>query len=339
VGWLSLRSEGWRYDTRITVLDNTLCWVVWLTRTLTDPKGALLNATLPGNAEKLHAMRSVGMLGGDSEGAVGLWRKLLAKYEVEHKTVTVTEHCSLELHTPAGASGSLPVILWFHGGGHCVGTGKDAGMEVALEAFKGVAIVASVSYRMGPEAPYPAAAEDTIAALKYVSEHAKELGATADISVAGLSAGGNLAAVAAHNAAELGIDVKCAMLFVPEMTTNDVSWSWVENASVQALPAEVMIAWLQGYLPDRKLALEPNASPLFVEKSVLAKLAGKCSFVVHTASCDILRDCGVEYVDKLRAAGVTVAHVMARSSHSFSLLVDAKAKAQSVEAWKAAFLK
>jgi len=51
------------------------------------------------------------------------------------------------------------------------------------------------------------------------------------------------------------------------------------------------------------------------------------------------RDGGVEYVVKLRAAGVTLTHVMARSSHSFSLLVDAKAKAQSVEAWKAAFLK
>ena len=341
VGLLSLKSEGWRYDTRIGFLDNFLCWVFWTTRILTDPKGALLNPKWPGNLSKLQAMRSSGMLGGESKMAAGAWRSILTKHKFGHRTVAVNDHCSIELLTPIAATEPLPIILWFHGGGHCIGSAKDVGMEVVLKNFRDVAVVASVEYRMGPDHPYPAAADDAIAALKYASEHRAELGATEHMCVAGLSAGGNLAAVAAHNAAALGIDLKCAMLLIPEMMVNCsgcMSRSFVECGSLQSLPTEVMAAWWQSYCPDRTRASEPNCSPLLVEPALLQKLAGKCRFVVHMASADPLRDGGLEYVDKLREAGVDVAHVVARGTHSFILFVDRKALKQSVLAWRAAFL-
>ena len=99
----------------------------------------------------------------------------------------------------------MPAIVYFHGGGHVIGS-LDTHDFVARNLCGGTgAMVASVDYRMGPEHKFPAAVDDCFAALQWVHANAASLGADPDrIGVHGDSAGGNLAAVTALLARDAG---------------------------------------------------------------------------------------------------------------------------------------
>src|SRR5690242_4040754 len=96
------------------------------------------------------------------------------------------------------AGGPLPLIVYFHGGGWLLGSiDSHDGLTRRLAIASGMAVL-SVGYRRGPEARFPAAVNDAIAAIRWAARHAADLGADAGrLAVAGDSAGGNLAAVAA----------------------------------------------------------------------------------------------------------------------------------------------
>ncbi|KAH7409387.1 Alpha/Beta hydrolase protein [Cadophora sp. MPI-SDFR-AT-0126] len=108
------------------------------------------------------------------------------------------------VHPPLSGS---PVLLWFHGGGFCLGDGEtevEILQNIALHAgFIGV----SVNYRLAPEHKFPAAVYDGQDALKWVVDNAVSLKAnlTSGFVIGGTSAGGNLAAVLAHWARDTGL--------------------------------------------------------------------------------------------------------------------------------------
>src|ERR1700751_1341697 len=110
----------------------------------------------------------------------------------------------LRLYWPQRAA-PVPAIVYYHGGGHVIGS-LDTHDLVARNLCAGAeALVASVDYRMGPEHKFPAAVEDSFAALKWVHANAQELGADPDrLGVHGDSAGANLAAVVALMARDAG---------------------------------------------------------------------------------------------------------------------------------------
>ena len=99
-----------------------------------------------------------------------------------------------------------PGILWIHGGGYRTGMAEMVYMSRAFALVKKYgAVVLSPAYRLSGEAPYPAALEDCYAALKYLVEHAEELGIDPDqIMVGGESAGGGLAAALCMYARDKG---------------------------------------------------------------------------------------------------------------------------------------
>jgi acetyl esterase len=208
----------------------------------------------------------------------------------------------VRIYTPEG-SGPFPLIAFFHGGGFvlcslethdelCRAMCRDAG-----------AVVVSVDYRLAPEAKYPAAADDCYAATAWCAAHAAELGAdAARLVVAGDSAGGNLAAVTALRARDLGAPrIRHQVLIYPATHCDFDTPSYRENAQGYFLTADAMRWFWAHYLENPAQASEPYACPAHA-----ADLKGLPPATVITAEYDPLRDEGEDYAAQLRAAGVPV---------------------------------
>lgn len=117
-----------------------------------------------------------------------------------------TTRCKLDLYSPAGSRGPLPVIVWFHGGGITAGDkgSKDTTAVVTRMAQDGF-LVASVNYRLSPKATYPAYLEDAAAAVAWVLKNAADHGGDPKkVFVAGHSAGGYLTTMLALDERYLG---------------------------------------------------------------------------------------------------------------------------------------
>src|SRR6478735_7428432 len=138
-------------------------------------------------------------------------REVHPELRVEDRTV---DGVPVRIYWPSEPAEKPPVLLFFHGGGWVVGD-LDTYDGTAREHAVGVgAVVVSVDYRLAPEHPYPAAVEDVWAVTRWVAAHADEIGGDATrLAVAGDSAGGNLAAVAAQQARDAGITLRLQLLW------------------------------------------------------------------------------------------------------------------------------
>ncbi len=207
----------------------------------------------------------------------------------------------VRIYWPEG-EGPAPLVVFFHGGGFVL-CSLDTHDELARGLCRGAgAVVVSVDYRLAPEAPYPAAADDCYAALVWSVEHASELGADGSrVAVAGDSAGGNLAAVTALRARDLGSPaLRHQCLIYPVTDCRFDTPSYIENAEGYFLTAESMRWFWSHYLQDMGRAAEPYASPLRAPS-----LAGLPPTLVITAEYDPLRDEGEHYAKALVEAGVS----------------------------------
>ncbi|MCW3479696.1 alpha/beta hydrolase [Neisseriaceae bacterium JH1-16] len=200
-----------------------------------------------------------------------------------------------------GGNGPLPVVAFFHGGGF-VSLGLDSHDALCRRlALLSGALVVSFDYRLAPEAPFPAAAHDAVAAVRWLHAHAAALGGDPGrIAVAGDSAGGNLAAVAAQQLRGDAAEPCHQLLLYPAVDGAADTASYHEHVNVGFLPAALMRWFWQLYLGDAD-AHDPLASPL---RS--AKLAGLAPATVFTAECDPLRDEGEAYARALAATGNAV---------------------------------
>jgi len=197
-----------------------------------------------------------------------------------------------------GGDGPLPVVAFFHGGGF-VSLGLDSHDALCrrLARLSG-ALVVSFDYRLAPEAPFPAAAHDAVAAVRWLFAHAAALGGDpVRIAVAGDSAGGNLAAVAAQQLKGDSAAPCHQLLFYPVIDGAAEAASYREQDNVGFLPAALMRWFWQLYLSGAD-AHDALASPIHS-----AKLAGLAPATVFTAECDPLRDEGEAYARALAAAG------------------------------------
>ena len=103
---------------------------------------------------------------------------------------------TLDLYAPQGAQG-MPLIVWIHGGAFLFGSKEGFPVEpVPLHLLLEGYAVASINYRLSPEAVFPAQLEDCKAAVRWLRAQAEEFGIDPNrIGAWGASAGGNLAAL------------------------------------------------------------------------------------------------------------------------------------------------
>ena len=209
----------------------------------------------------------------------------------------------LRLYWPDKAA-PLPAIVYYHGGGHVIGS-LDTHDLVARNLCAGAeALVTSVDYRMGPEHRFPAAVDDSFAALKWVHTNAKELGADPNrIGVHGDSAGANLAAVVALMARDAGGPrLRLQSLVYPVADYGLVGDSYDKYAQGYGLLTRESMVWFRNhYLRSPKDAEDWRASPINAPS-----LGNVAPAIVITAECDVLHDDGKRYTEALHRAGVPV---------------------------------
>lgn len=209
----------------------------------------------------------------------------------------------LRLYWPDTAA-PAPAIVYCHGGGHVIGS-LDTHDLVARNLCSGVgAVVASVDYRMGPEHKFPAAVEDSFAALNWVHANAAELGADPDrLGVHGDSAGANLAAVVALMARDAGgprLRLQSLVYPVGDYTLSGASYQQFARG-YGVLTREAMAWFRDHYLRSPADAEDWRASPIKAPSH-----AGVAPAVIVVAECDVLHDDGESYAKALCGAGVAV---------------------------------
>jgi acetyl esterase len=227
----------------------------------------------------------------------------------------------LRLYWPA-AAGPVPAIAYYHGGGHVIGS-LDTHDLIARNLCHGAgALVCSVDYRMGPEDKFPAAVEDSFAALEWLHANAASLGADpARLGVHGDSAGANLAAVVALMARDRGgPQLRLQSLVYPVADYTLSAPSYQTFAEGYGLLTRSAMQWFQQhYLRSTADAEDWRASPLKAKN-----FTGVAPAIIIAAECDVLHDEGVAYAEALRQAGVPVEHrEYAGMIHAFFGMVPA----------------
>lgn len=199
----------------------------------------------------------------------------------------------------------LPVLVYFMGGGWVVGSLDTSDSICRALAKMTPCVIVSVGYRLAPEHPFPAAIEDCYAGVKWVAEHAAEIGGDPErIAVAGDSSGGNLAASMTLMARDHdGPPLRAQVLTYPALTSNADSKSMRENNDVMFFNATSSRWFWSHYLADPADGDSPYASPLKASDH-----SGLPPAVILTAEYCPLFDEGNEYAEALARAGVPVEH-------------------------------
>lgn len=230
--------------------------------------------------------------------------------EVASVRDAVADGVPVRIYDPAPGATGRPLALYFHGGGWVMcGLDTHDALCRALAAASG-AVVVSADYRLAPEHPWPAAADDALNVLLWARARAAALGCDpARLVVAGDSSGGNLAAVTALRAREL---LAGQLLFYPPLDASMASRSVSAFAEGYFHTAAHMAWYWDQYVgggdPDH-----PHVSPLEADG-----LSGLPRTLIVLADCDVLRDEGLAYARRLGEAGVDCAvHLVPGVFHGF----------------------
>ncbi len=227
--------------------------------------------------------------------------------------------------------GAHPVVVYFHGGGWVIGSETSDDPFCRDLCVRLDAVVVSVNYRHAPEARFPAAVDDAVAAVAYVDGHRGEFDGEdgTPLVVAGWSAGANLAAVVAQLANDSGgPQIAAQLLFTPVTDGTQATGSYRANAEGYLLTADLMRWFWDHYAPDVTDRSDPRAAPLHA-----ANLGGLPPAVIVTCEFDPLRDEGTAYAEALKAAGVEVHHfAVAGHTHTSLTAVDALPSGAAVRA-------
>jgi acetyl esterase len=248
---------------------------------------------------------------------------------------------SVRIVRAAGATGTLPVLLYIHGAGWVFGNAGTHDRLVRELAIGAGAAAVFPEYSLSPEAKYPVALEECYAVAKWLAEGAAGQGLdTSRVAIAGDSCGGNLAAATALLAKRRGdITFAAQLLLYPVTDANFDDKSYTQFADGHWLTRTAMQWYWDQYTNNPAERDLSTVSPL---RATEDELAGLPRTLVINAECDVLRDEGENYARHLRRAGVDVtATRYAGIIHDFMMLnalADTNA-ARAATAQAAAFLR
>ncbi|MEM9656053.1 MAG: alpha/beta hydrolase [Actinomycetota bacterium] len=233
----------------------------------------------------------------------------------------------VRLYKPRDRNPARGGYVWIHGGGMVMGDVAMNDVDCARWATDLGCVVASVDYRLAPEAPFPAAPNDCYAGLSWFADNAAALDVDPGrIAIGGASAGGGLAAAVALMARDRGGPALCFQMLVfpmldhrnETMSSNAVTDTRVWNRSAN------MAAW-KAYLGvdgagadgGQDETVSPYASPALAED-----LSGLPPAYINVGEFDIFLDEDVQYAHRLMQAGVTTElHVYPGAFHGSNTIV------------------
>ena len=245
------------------------------------------------------------------------------KLPVQERWVTVPAEVGdvrIRIVRPPDSEGTLPVILYMHGGGWVLGNAHTHDRLVRELAVGTGAAVVFVEYDRSPEAHYPVAIEQGYATARWiVREGAANQLDPGRIAVAGDSVGGGMTAALALMAKDRG-DVRFVQqsMYYPVTDASMDTDSYEQFADGYFLAAKGMAWFWDAYAPDLERRSEPYASPL---RASDAQLSGLPPAFVIVDEADVLRDEGEAYAARLRNVGVEVTTVRYDGiTHDFMML-------------------
>lgn len=209
-----------------------------------------------------------------------------------------------------------PLVVYLHGGGWVIGD-LDSHDSLCRQIALGTGFaVLAVHYALAPEHPAPASPDDVLAALHWLAEAGSALNLDLDrVAVAGDSAGGGLAAMAALHLREGPLRLKAQVLIYPGVDNTPEAWnhpSRIENAQVPPLTRPMMDYFSGMYLQDVDTR-DPRVSPLYAPSHADLPPA-----LIFGAECDALRDDARLYAQALIGAGNAVEyHELPGMIHGF----------------------
>jgi acetyl esterase/lipase len=247
----------------------------------------------------------------------------IEKLPIDERWLTVPAEVGdvrVRIVRPPDVDGTLPAILYMHGGGWVLGNAGTHDRLVRELAVGTGAAVVFVEYDRSPEAHYPVAIEQGYAAAQWIAREGADNQLDPErIAVAGDSVGGGMTAALALMANERG-DVRFVQqsIYYPVTDAAMDTGSYEQFAEGYFLTAKGMAWFWDVYLPDVERRSEPHASPLRASDEQLAGLPP--AFVI-VDEADVLRDEGEAYAARLRAAGVAVTTVRYDGiTHDFMML-------------------
>ncbi|ETS75457.1 hypothetical protein PFICI_12401 [Pestalotiopsis fici W106-1] len=260
-----------------------------------------------------------------------VWAQMPPQPTIKRKVYRIPSYDGVELEITRFATTEqlesptpLPAWLQFHGGGVCALSIEIYAPLLAKQAAESGAQLLAVEYRLAPEHPAPGPVEDCYAALRWVSEHAAELGLdAARLGLMGDSGGGALVAGCSLMARDRGLEPPVArqLMTYPMLDDRTIKRLSPQNpqAPLVSLPLGTLAMCWEAYVgKDKAGSLDEGAVSPYVAPGRATDLCGLPPTYIDVGSLDLFRDECAMFAARLAAADVDIEfHLFSGVPHGF----------------------
>ncbi|MGK2911787.1 MAG: alpha/beta hydrolase [Sphingobium sp.] len=293
------------------------------------PAGLFDLGDLPRARRELHAFAQLVATNDDLQVTI----------EIHRAEIDGMSPIPLRLFRPMASPAIRPALLWFHGGGQLLGFAAQEDAYLKRLSHEVGCIVVSVDYRLAPEAPSPAGAEDGYGAYRWVRIAAGQLGIDAwRIGLAGASGGGCIAAATALMIRDRGDPSPVFQaLNYPMLDDRNITRSSQEITDIGIWDRQTNLTAWGIILGDRAGGAGVCG---YSAPARTLDLSGLPPTFIAVGEQDLFRDEDIEYAMRLLAAGVaTELHLYAGACHAFDVLAPDSALAGAFQECWFAFLR